>query len=173
MEPSKNSSELVRGMETRHNGSRPHISSIPRTLSQGDPSIPTLSLTGEDGSSCPIYTPEESIITPLRSVQADSMLDIGYAELDGSRESPSPDRRIYLNCNPCTTSEISLDRFETHEDLSSDQSNRSIHESGVNHGMSLDDDMDLDNDIPQNTQREGGGYMYPWEEEPRNTLGGK
>lgn len=173
MNPSKNSSEPVRRVETRYDGSRPHTSSIECILSQGDASIPTLSLTSEDGSSCPIYTPEESIITPLRSVQADSMLDIGYAKLDGSRESPSPDRRTYLNRNPCTTSEMSLNRFEIHEELSSDQSNRSIHESVVNHGMSLDDDMDLDNDIPQNTQIEGGGYMGPWEEEPRNTLGGK
>ncbi|MCJ1261157.1 hypothetical protein MMC22_001021 [Lobaria immixta] len=147
---------------------------MPHRFSQGDPSIPTLSLTDEDGSSCPIYTPEESIVTPLISKQADSMLDTDHRELDGSIESPSPDRRPLFSNNLCTTSETSFDNFVANEDLSSNQINISINENVVNNDLPLHHDMDLDTDLLQNTETrfiEGGSYTCPLEEEPRNTTG--
>lgn len=117
---------------------------MPHTLSQ-DPSIPALSLTGEDGLSCPIYTPEESISTPLRSVQADSMLDNGDPKPDDSIDSPSPDRRPFLLNNKYTTPEMSWDDM-----------NWDVGELGY-----------------QEARFKDGHYTNPPEEEHRNTVGGR
>lgn len=153
-----------------HNESRPHRSSMPHRLAQKDPSIPTLSLTGEDGSSCPIYTPEESKRTPQRSVQADSMLDNGYPEPDGLSESPSLDRSPFhsntnIN-NHYSTSEMPFHDFVANGVLSSDHGNRAIH-----------DNIDWDTEMIQTTENEfnqAGDYMYSLQEEPpRNTARGK
>lgn len=167
MHPSKNSGETIRMMEMRNSK---YIPSMPHTLSQ-DPSIPTLSLTGEDGSSCPLYTPEESILTPPRSVQAESMLDNGFSEPDGSIESPSPDRRPFPINNTYTTPEMS---FNADNDLSSDRSNRSIHEYVVHHGMSLDN-INWDAGVLRTPEARfnDGDYMYPLEEEHMNPLEGR
>lgn len=169
MNPSRNSREPAWQTEMRYNGSRSHMPSMPHRFSLGDPSIPTLSLTDEDGSSCPIYTPEASIVTPLISKQADSMPDTDHLELDGSIESPSPDRRPLFSNNLCTTSKTSFDNFVADEDLSSNQSNISINENVVNNDLPLHDVMDLDTDLLQNTETrfiEDGSYMCPLEEEP-------
>lgn len=114
-------------------------------------------------------------MTPLISVQADPMLDTDHRELDGSIESPSPDRRPFNN-NLCTTSETSFDNFVADEDLSSNQSNVSFNENVVNNDLTLHDDMDLDTDLLQNPETrfiEDGSYTCPSEAEPRNTLGSK
>lgn len=153
-----------------HSESRSQMPSVPHTRSQEDPSIPTLSLTDEDGSSCPIYTPEQTTMTPLQSVQADSQLDNGYPD---SIESPSLGRKPFFNSNPYTTSEMSLDNLVADEDLSSDQSDGSIQDSIVNHDRPLDDDMDWDNDILRNTGTEFIDDGSLLEDEPRNTPGGK
>lgn len=148
MNPPKNS-ELVGLLEMRHNASRPHLLSITNTLSQEDLSIPTVSLTDEDGSSCPIYTPVESTITPLRIVPADSM-------------SPSPDRRPFLN-SPYTISKLSFDNFWADEN----------HDRSLNDNI---DDTDWDLDKPHTTGTgyiEYGDHLYSLEGEPRNTGGRK
>ena len=126
--------ERVRHMEMRHNPSRPHL--LSHTLSQEDPLIPIVSLTDEDGSSCPIYTPVESTTTPLRSVQADSMQDNGFPEYHCSTESPSTDRRPFLD-NSYTSSELSFDDVGAEEHPSGDQSKILKQKSVINHDTSL------------------------------------
>ncbi|MCJ1467668.1 hypothetical protein MMC07_006293 [Pseudocyphellaria aurata] len=164
MSPSRNHRELGRRSKMEHNGYRPHRSSVPHRHSQNGPSIPTLSLTDEGGSSCPIYTPEESIRTPLRSVQADSMVDNGYPESDGLPESRSLDRRpFHSNTNTnnhYSTSEIPFDHLVASEALSSDQ------------GNSNNIDWSAEMIQTRNVFDEAGAYMYPSQENPGDTAGG-
>lgn len=117
-------------------------------------------------------------MTPLRSVQADSMLENGIPEYHRSTESTSPDRSPFLN-NPYTTSELSFDNFGADENLSSDQSNRSGHKSVINHDRSLDDSID-DTDWDSNKLHttgtgyiEHGDHLYCLGGEPGNTGGRK
>ena len=113
-------------------------------------------------------------MTPLGSGQVDSMLDNGHLELEGSTAPPSPGQRHFLSNYLYTTSEPSFENIATDEDLSSNQSNRFIHENPINPDMSVDEDKGCDTDMLQTTATgytESGGHKHPREAELRNTPG--